>query len=217
VNRGYVYVVDDDPVLRKSIVLALRGAGFDPRPFACGEDLLDELDYLPPGGVLLDVQMPGMSGLEVQALLLARRQDLPLIIMSGYGDIPMAVAAIKAGAFDFIEKPFNERLLIDVLENALDAHGGRVAEHGRQTLAKAQIERLNARERDLIEALLNGLPNKAAAHQLGLSVRTVEMYRGSLLRKLGVRTIVEAVQIAIDAGLRPGNSDVIPVSRRDRA
>jgi two-component system response regulator FixJ len=198
-----VYIVDDDAAVRQSIVALLGTVDFQARAFSSGDELLEALADLPPGCILMDVIMPGMNGLDVQRRVASERPDLPVVIMTAQGDISMAVKAIKAGAFDFLEKPFPARLLVDVLDHAFDQLGGQVSRRGRNLEAAALVERLSPRERHVIEALMAGLPNKLVAHRLGLSPRTVEMYRANVMRKLEVRSLAEAVQIALRAGVQP--------------
>ena len=198
-----VYIVDDDAAVRKSVIALLGSAGFQARPFSSGEGLIEAVTDLSPGCVLLDVVLPGMNGLDVLDRISVDRPDLPVLIMTGQGDIAMAVRAIKGGAFDFLEKPFAAQLLIDALGHAFHDLGWQASRQSRNGEAAALIDRLSPRERNVIEALMAGMPNKLVAHRLNLSPRTVEMYRANLMRKLEVRSLAEAVQIALRAGVQP--------------
>jgi two-component system response regulator FixJ len=204
-SKGTVYVVDDEAPLRRMIVQSLREAGFDPRPFVSGVDFLDALHDLAPGCVLLDVHMPIIDGLTVQEDLNKRRPELPVLFMSGAGTIPMAVRAIKMGAFDFLEKPFTLRKLIEQLDRAFLHLEQQMLFIRRHREAVTSIGRLTGRELDVIHGLLDGLPNKLVAQRLGLSPRTVEMHRANIFKKLGVHSLPEVAQISLEAGLKPGD------------
>lgn len=201
-NRGTVYVVDDDVIIRKSIGLILKSAGFAPYPFASGADFLDAIHYLEMGCVLLDMHMPGLTGLDVQDKLLELGSDMPVVIMTGAGNVPMAVITIKRGAVDFIEKPINETLLIRTLEEAFSLLEKNKSKAKAAKRVRDLVAVLSAREVEVLKFLAAGKLNKEIAFDIGLSVRTVEMHRGNLMRKLGIHTVAEALQIAMDANFR---------------
>lgn len=195
-----IYVVDDDDAIRRSLSFMLRTSGHVVRLFAGGLEFLKEAGTLPPGCVLLDVRMPDMDGLEVQRELRARGITLPVVIMTGHGDVDMAVAAMKAGASDFIEKPFEKAALLACIEAARTLS---VAERGamaRAEEARARLNILTDRERDVLGGLVQGLPNKSIAYDLGISPRTVEIHRANLMQKLEVKSLAEALRIAFHAG-----------------
>lgn len=202
-GERHVFLVDDDEDVRGELASALQLRGFAVVEFADGESFLASHDDLPGGCVVLDLNMPGMGGIEVQATLATRSSPHKVVMLTGSGSVPTAVRAMHAGAVDFIEKPFG----IDELTRAI----GRALTHQRQTSreqsrrrdAEGQIERLSDRERDVLSGMILGLANKIIAYRLGLSVRTVETYRAHVMDKLAVRSLAEAVQIAIDAGLTP--------------
>ena len=185
----------------------LTAMGYRPRPFRSGEDLLAEAESLPPGVVFLDVRMPGLDGLQVTRQLVDQWPCLPVVIMTGHGDIATAVASMKLGAADFIEKPFDEASVVEILDRIY----ARLDEHVRYSLESArsrkQVGALSPRELDVMRGLLEGLPNKIIAKRLDLSVRTVEMHRSKLMRRLKVRTTAEAIKIAILAGLPPHSDE----------
>ncbi|SCW35490.1 two component transcriptional regulator, LuxR family [Sphingobium faniae] len=196
-----IYIVDDDEAIRRSLSFMLKTSGYAVRMFDGALSFLKEADALVPGCVLLDVRMPDMDGLEVQAELRGRGIMLPVVIMTGHGDIDMAVQAMKAGAGDFIEKPFEKAVLIRCIESARQQS---VAERGANARAQEARSRLNAltdRERDVLNGLVEGLPNKTIAFDLGISPRTVEIHRANLMQKLDVKSLAEALRIAFQAGL----------------
>lgn len=189
-----IYIVDDDEAIRRSLSFLLKTSGHAVRCFAGGIDFLKEAAGLEPGCVLLDVRMPDIDGLEVQRELRARGVMLPVIIMTGHGDVGMAVAAMKVGATDFIEKPFEKAALLE----AIDAACAQVAASKN---AGARLNILTDREREVLSGLVDGLPNKSIAYDLGISPRTVEIHRANLMQKLDVRSLSEALRIAFQAGL----------------
>jgi len=195
-----IYVVDDDEAIRRSLSFLLKTSGFAVQLFEGGLPFLKEAGHLAPGCVLLDVRMPDMDGLEVQRALRGRGVMLPVIIMTGHGEVAMAVQARKAGASDFIEKPFEKAALLACIAAAQRQS---VAERGlsaRAMEAQARLNVLTDRERDVLNGLVDGLPNKTIAYDLGISPRTVEIHRANLMQKLEVRSLAEALRIAFHAG-----------------
>lgn len=201
-----VHVVDDDPALRASLSLLLGSAGFEASVHAGGADLLAALEAAPqvPDArcVVTDLHMPGMSGLELQERLAGSRHAMPVVVITGQGDVPAAVRALKAGAVDFIEKPFHPDLLLVRVREALarDTHQRRDAERTRA--AAELVATLTAREREVMHKLLHGCANKVVAIELGISERTVEQHRGRVMHKLAVRSVAELMELAIRAGHR---------------
>jgi two-component system, LuxR family, response regulator FixJ len=202
-RSGNVYIVDDETIIRRAIVLLLSEAGYSCRPFAGGPDLIDALAYLEPGCILLDVNMPEMSGLEVQEQINRARLDMAVIFMTAIGDVPMAVQAIKKGAVNFIEKPFADDDLLEMIDEAQSRLGQRIAVTTRNTQAVARLATLTPREMDVMRGLLSHGSNKSVAHGLQLSPRTVEMHRANIMRKVGARNFASVVQLALDAGIMP--------------
>lgn len=196
-----VHLVDDDEAIRRSVSFILRTSGFLVSTYASGVELLKESGTIAKGCILLDVRMPEMSGLEVQQALKDRNVLLPVIVMTGHGDVTLAVQAMKAGAVDFIEKPFEKAILLGALEEGF----ARLADAGRRRVhadeAKAKLQPLTGRERDVLEGLVRGHPNKTIAYDLGISPRTVEIHRANLMTKLGIPSLSEALRIAFAAGL----------------
>lgn len=195
-----VHVVDDDDAILRSLSFLLRTSGYTVRLFAGGRDLLKEAGDLAPGCILMDVRMPDMDGLEVQRELHGRGIMLPVVIMTGHGDVDMAVSAMKAGAVDFIEKPFEKALLLACIEAARQTSLAERAAGRRAQEARSRLNILTDREREVLDGLVQGLPNKSIAHDLGISARTVEIHRAHLMQKLDVRSLAEALRIAFHAG-----------------
>jgi two-component system, LuxR family, response regulator FixJ len=198
-----VYVVDDDRDVRRSLSFMLAADRIRSYPFASGSDFLEALPDLDPGCVLLDLRMPGMDGFEVMGELAQRFVDWPVIIMTGHGEVPIAVRAMKQGAVDFIEKPFTEEELHTSLNNCLNLLENREARGQRRRQAHERVGLLTSREREVLEALLAGHSNKQIALQLGISLRTVEMHRGNMMDRLQVGSLAEALTLAIEAGIEP--------------
>lgn len=199
-----VYIVDDDDALRQSVEVLLDVAGgFATQSFASGETFLARMPDAESGCVLLDLNMPGMNGLEVLRQLHAVASRFETIVLTGQGDIAVAVEAMKAGAIDFIEKPYDNRMLLTALEGGFARIENREKEASAIQLARENIERLTPRERDVLLGLIDGKANKIIAYELDISPRTVEIYRANLMDKLGVRSVAEAVRMAFAAGLVP--------------
>lgn len=201
-NDQAVYVVDDDALIRRSTVFYLEVLGYTVSAFASGREFLDASAHLGKGCVLLDVRMPGLNGLEVLASLAPRLAQFPVIILTGHGDIRTAVRAMKLGSSDFIEKPFEEQLLRDMLAQVFARLDREVDMAAERRAAQARLSRLTRRETAVLRHLVAGEPNKVIAFHLGLSTRTVEMHRSNMMERLGIRTLSEALRLAFDGGLR---------------
>jgi two-component system, LuxR family, response regulator FixJ len=194
-----VHVVDDEPAIRESLGMLLRSVGLKSRAYAGAHEFLDA--WRPDGTECLvcDVRMPGMSGLELQEALNARHVRLPVVLITGHGDVAMAVRAMKAGASDFIEKPFNDQVLLDAVNRALArARNGQGA--GRAEI-EARLDSLTPREREVMLLVAEGRPNKVVATRLGLSTRTVEVHRARLMEKMQARSLADLVRMAIACDL----------------
>ncbi|MGH8680758.1 MAG: response regulator transcription factor [Burkholderiales bacterium] len=193
-----VYVVDDEPAIRDSLALLLRSVGLASRTFPSAPAFLDGFDAGAPGCLVADVRMPGMSGLELQEALRARAAALPVIIITGHGDIAMAVRAMKAGAADFIEKPFNEQVLLDAVHRALaQQRPGEAQPSAVRAEIEARVAALTPREREVMLLVAEGRPNKVVATRLGLSTRTVEVHRAKAMEKMQARSLADLVRMAI--------------------
>jgi len=198
-DQRVVHLVDDDAAIRRSVGFMLKTSGYRVESYESGSHLLKGSGELEEGCVLLDIRMPGMDGLEVQQALQERGVGLPIIIMTGHGDVALAVRAMKAGAVDFIEKPFEKDALLASLEEAYRRLSRKEATHDRMRDATVRLHALSPRERDVLDGLAQGLPNKTIAYDLGISPRTVEIHRANLMMKLGARSLSDALRIAFAA------------------
>jgi FixJ family two-component response regulator len=193
--EGLVYVVEDDDALRDSLCWLIESAGYAIAAYSNAESFLAYLE--PDGGdcLVLDVRMPGMSGLELQERLIRRRHHIPIIFITGHGDVPMAVNAIKLGAFDFIEKPFQDQDLLARIEGVMKSGRGSVEARERQHLAVSRLTLLSLREHQVMERVIDGKPNKCIAKELGITVKTVEAHRARMMGKLDVSSVAELVRL----------------------
>ncbi len=200
-----VHVVDDDEAIRRSIGFLLRKAGYAVETYAAGAVFLKAVSRETPGCVLLDVRMPELDGLEVQARLAQQGIAMPVVMLTGHGDVTLAVRAIKAGAIEFLEKPFERAALLGAIEAALD----QLTRAGRGQLAAAdavvRLAALTAREGEVLGGMVQGRPNKLIAYDLGIATRTVEVHRARLMEKLSAHSLSDVLRIAFAAGL--GDAD----------
>jgi two-component system response regulator FixJ len=196
-----VYLVDDDESVRRSIGFMLKTSGYSVITFTSGDEFLRSVRHLEPGCILLDIRMPGKDGLEVQAELNSHGVSFPLIMITGHGDITMAVTAMKAGALDFIEKPFEKATLISGLQQAALRLADDDRRHARRDEALVLLNCLTPRERDVLDGLVKGHPNKTIGYDLEISPRTVEIHRANLMQKMDVHTLSDLLRIAFAAGL----------------
>lgn len=194
-----VHVIDDDEAVRDSLTLLLRTAGFTVRAYASATTFLQSLPKQDTGCVLTDVRMPEMDGLELQKRLAELGVRLPVIVMTGHGDVPIAVGALKAGATDFLEKPFDDSQLLTAVANALAASQRSHDEEAAIAGIVEKLATLTPREREVLEKLVEGLPNKTIAYDLGSSPRTVEVHRARVMEKMGARSLPELVRMTIAA------------------
>jgi two-component system response regulator FixJ len=195
----FVHLVDDDEAVRRSIGFMLKTSGYLVKTYASGTELVKVARNLEPGCILLDIRMPGMDGLEVQQELQRIGISLPVIIMTGHGDIPLSVRAMKAGAIDFIEKPFEKAVLLAAVEEAYSSMSRTDSVRERAKSAAVRLQVLTSRERDVLDGLARGSPNKTIAYDLGISPRTVEIHRANLMSKLEVRSLSDALRLAFAA------------------
>jgi len=198
-----VFIVDDDADVRESLGALLESAGFKVALFDSARAFLEVFKSQTGACLLTDIRMPGMDGLELQANLVERGVRIPVIVMTGHGDVPLAVKAMKAGAVDFLEKPFDDRTLIASIENALKIAGKAHAEHSKSEAALAALRTLTDRERDVLLLLVAGYANKVVAHKLDISPRTVEVHRARLMEKTSSRNLADLVRITLAAGVLP--------------
>lgn len=194
-NGPVIYVVDDDDSMREALTLLLRTVGYTTASFTRPGDFLAQYDPNQPGCVVLDVRMPQMSGLEVQQQLNRTGSLLPVILMTGHGDIPMAVQAMKDGAFDFLQKPFRDQDLIDRINAALKQDTENREMVQRHADLRRRADSLTPREREVMAAVVDGKANKVIAIDLGLSERTVEIHRANVMEKMGARSVAHLVKM----------------------
>jgi two-component system, LuxR family, response regulator FixJ len=201
-GKQRVYIVDDDEGVRGSLEFQLKTVGFDVRSFASGVDFLRCAETLALGCLILDVRMPEMDGPAVQNRLAELNLHFPVIMMTGHGDIPLAVRAMRAGAVDFLEKPFSEEAMLESIEAAQDRAARSSPRRQKWYEAAAgRVSSLSPREREVLEGLIAGLPNKAIAYDLGVSARTVESHRARVMDKMQARSLSELIRMALAAGI----------------
>jgi two-component system, LuxR family, response regulator FixJ len=193
-----VFIVDDDDAVRGSLRLLLKSVGLAAATLSSAQDFLATYDPQQPGCLILDVRMPGMSGLELQQQLNLRGAIIPVIFITGHGDIPMAVEAMQQGAFDFLQKPFRDQDLIDRIQRALAKDQTGRAELQERSRIKERLESLTAREREVLELVTSGKPNKIMAADLGVSQRTVEIHRARVMEKMGASSLAQLVRMVLD-------------------
>jgi two-component system response regulator FixJ len=204
-----VYIVDDEESIRKAVGFTLRTSGYRVQSWSSGVAFLKEVRNLPMGCVLLDVRMPDMDGLEVQALLAARGVCMPVVVLTGHGDVAIAVRAMKGGAVDFLEKPFERSVLLQSVATAFARIDQAERHREEASVATRRLASLTPRETEVLVGLSDGLPNKSIAYDLGISARTVEVHRANIMIKLGAASFPEALRVAFAAGLgRPAAAGV---------
>lgn len=198
-SLGVVYVVDDDEAVRDSLKWLLEGVSYTVRTFDSAESFLAGFDPKAIACLVVDVRMPGMSGLELQEDLLSRKVDLPLIFITGHGDVPMAVNTMKKGAADFIEKPFDQAKLKAQVERMLAQARAAASRRERDRINQALLARLTAREQQVLERIMAGRLNKQIADDLGISIKTVEAHRANIMDKLKANTVADLMRVALAA------------------
>ena len=194
-----VYVIDDDEAVRDSMGMLLESADLPYRCFDCAESFIDEHDGSQRGCLVLDIRMPGMTGLELQQKMAQIGSSLPIIFITGHGDVPMAVEAMRQGALDFLRKPVSEENFLERIVDALDRESGNWHQRVDRELIRQRIDSLTQREREIFELVAEGLANKAIAAKLGISERTVEVHRAQVMKKLDARTLAQLVRIHLQA------------------
>jgi len=200
-NDDLVYVVDDDAAMRESLEFLLDAAGFSVTTFESASDFLQQLPRLTFGCIVSDIRMPGIDGMELLRDVKAGRAEMPIIIMTGHGDIPLAVEAIKLGALDFLEKPFEDERMIGAIRTALERGKAAAKDEVVASDVAARIASLSQRERQVMDGIVVGLSNKQMARDYDISPRTIEVYRANVMTKMHARSLSELVRTALRAGL----------------
>jgi two-component system, LuxR family, response regulator FixJ len=200
-DKGKVYVIDDDEAMRDSLNFLLDSAGFSVKLFETALKFLDALPDLELGCVVSDIRMPGLDGIELLKRMKERHARFPIVIMTGHGDVPLAVEAMKLGAIDFLEKPFEDDRLIGVIEAAIRLAGPAAKNEAAALDIAARIATLSPRERQVMDGLITGLSNKQIARDYAISPRTIEVYRANVMTKMQANSLSELVRLAMRAGL----------------
>ena len=200
-NDDLVYVVDDDAAMRESLEFLLDAAGYSVTTFDSAADFLQQLPRLTFGCIVSDIRMPGIDGMELLRDVKAGRAEMPIIIMTGHGDIPLAVEAIKLGALDFLEKPFEDERMIGAIRTAFERGKAAAKDDVVASDVAARIASLSQRERQVMDGIVAGLSNKQMARDYDISPRTIEVYRANVMTKMQARSLSELVRTALRAGL----------------
>ncbi|MCF8154316.1 MAG: response regulator transcription factor [Rhodoferax sp.] len=204
-KKGTVYVVDDDEGVRDSLQWLLEGKDYRVRCYDSAETFLSRYDPREVACLIVDIRMGGMTGLELQDRLLERKSPLPIVFITGHGDVPMAVNTMKKGAMDFIQKPFQEDALVSLVERMLDQAKDAFTEHQHSASRDALLAKLTSREAQVLERIVAGRLNKQIADDLGISIKTVEAHRANIMEKLNANTVADLLKIALGSTTPPKN------------
>ena len=194
-----VFIVDDDAAIRIAMQALMESVDIRHEIFGSADEFLEKVSVQRPGCLVLDIRMPGLGGLELQEELIKRESTLPIIFITGHGDVPMAVEAMQKGAVDFIQKPFRDQELLDRIREALTTDEERREAQQQQAEVSARLERLTNREREVFELVVTGKPNKVIAYELGVSQRTVEIHRARVMEKMQARSLADLVKMHMTA------------------
>ena len=197
INERVVFIVDDNTAIRDSVRWLVQQVGLKPKTFNSAQEFLNSYNPDIRGCLVLDIRMPGMSGLELQDKLAKLESKLPIIIITGHGDIPITVRAMKAGAYEFLQKPFNDQSLLDAIQGGLDKYEEIWRLDDKRKLANQSLSSLTPREREVLELLRQGKSNKLIARELNLSVRTVEGHRANLVEKIETKSLGQLIELVI--------------------
>ena len=200
-----VFIIDDDASVRKSLARLLRSAGFEVETFATAELFLEREHYEGIGCIVLDVRMPGISGIDLQDELSKADYSMPIVFITGHGNIPMGVQAMKKGAVDFLAKPFDDEELLQAVREAIEKDTQGRAEHGEVLDIRGRLELLTPREQEILRYVITGMLNKQIAYELGISEKTVKVHRGRIMEKLGIDSVADLVRLAEKVGINPAN------------
>ena len=204
-KKGTVYVVDDDEGVRDSLQWLLEGKDYRVRCYDSAETFLGRYDPREVACLIVDIRMGGMTGLELQDRLVERKSPLPIVFITGHGDVPMAVDTMKKGAMDFIQKPFQEEALVSLVERMLDQAKDAFTEHQHSASRDALLAKLTSREAQVLERIVAGRLNKQIADDLGISIKTVEAHRANIMEKLNANTVADLLKIALGSTTAPKN------------
>jgi two-component system response regulator FixJ len=196
-TQPIVHIVDDDQAIRDSLKFLMKSVGFESQTYESAETFLNQADFDKPGCLVVDIRMQGMSGLELQHVLNGRSIHLPVIVITGHGDIPMAVQAMKEGAVDFLEKPFDNEILVTRIRQCLKEATKKHDKESRKVTAKTKLAQLTPRELEVMNLLVAGKHNKIIANELNISVRTAEAHRAKVMKKLQADSLSDIVRIAL--------------------
>nr|WP_208321374.1 response regulator transcription factor [Thiohalophilus thiocyanatoxydans] len=196
-KQATIHVVDDDQAVRESIEWLIESVGLNIRTYASANEFLENYTEDSLGCLILDVRMPGISGLDLQHILTERGIDLSVVFVTGHGDVPMAVRALKNGAVDFIEKPFNDQLLLDTIQSAVQKHSQRLKQRAELENLQTRYDNLTTREQEVMDRVVTGKPNRDVGGELGISVKTVEVHRAKVMEKMRARSIADLVKMAM--------------------
>jgi FixJ family two-component response regulator len=194
--ESIVFIIDDDPLYRRSSERLVRSVGFDVQSFETARDFMSSRRPNVPSCLILDVRLPGLSGLDLQRVLTEAGVHIPIIFVTGHGDIPMSVQAMKAGAVEFLTKPFRDQALLDAIRQAIGRDRAARRQHARNADLRRRYESLKPREREVFKCVVSGMLNKQIADELGATERTVKFHRGNIMRKMQVKSLAELVRIA---------------------
>ena len=207
-NESKVFIVDDDPSVRKSLVRLITSVGLAVQAFPSAQDFLDTPAHEGPACLVLDIRMPGLSGLDLQAELMSRRHLIPIIIITGHGDVPMSVRAMKAGATDFLEKPFNDQELVDAIHKALTQDQQTKIAQSKISELKTRMATLTPRENEVFGLVVRGFLNKQIAYELGMSEKTVKVHRARVMKKMSADSLASLVRMAQELGMFSKEDDL---------
>jgi two-component system, LuxR family, response regulator FixJ len=194
-----VYVIDDDEAARESLAFLIRSAGIKTRAFVGGAAFLNALDSLPPGCIVTDLRMPEVDGMKLLREIRRRENPMPVIVVTGQGDIPLAVQAMRLGALDFLEKPYDDAVMLRTVGFALKRHQEESKAQGERADILHRLESLSLRERQVLDGLVSGKPNKIIAYDLGISIRTIEIYRAHVMTKMGANSLSDLIRMTLIA------------------
>jgi two-component system response regulator FixJ len=206
-DKAVVHVIDDDEAMRESLAFLLNAVGMEVRTYESAKGFLDVAPKVEAGCVITDVRMPGLSGVDLLRRLRELKLGIPVIVITGHGDVPLAVEAMKIGALDFLEKPFDDEVLLASVRSALNQLDQDQRRQGKRNEIERRLAALSNRERDVLEGLVSGHANKQIAYDLGISPRTIEIYRANLMTKMQAASLSDLVRMALIAGILGPDSE----------